>query len=91
MWQVLGRSSNPARTDQFTPIGQGIWLTATRRPKPSPLPPAFGLAFERYLIYLNVDPSQPLPASYLFSNEYSNADHDLTSLWRMMCSVIATL
>ncbi|MNJ45510.1 hypothetical protein D3C77_406080 [compost metagenome] len=56
-----------------------------------PLPPAFGQAFERYLLYLNIDPSQPLPALNLFPREDSVGAYDLRGLWRMICSIRGNL
>lgn len=92
MWQVLGSPSNPGRIDQFTRDGHGTWLEPhPKTASPVPLPSAFGQAFDRYLIYLNIDPGQPLPASYLFPNEHSTSGHDLRSLWRMMCSIRVSL
>ncbi|MGH8420174.1 MAG: integrase [Pseudomonas sp.] len=92
MWQVLGNPSNPGRVDQFTRNGQGIWLEAHPKNGSSvPLPPAFGRAFDRYLTYLNIDPRQPLPASFLFPYEHSTSAHALRSFWRMTCSIRESL
>lgn len=69
-----------------------IWLEAHPKNGSSvPLPPVFGRAFDRYLTYLNIDPRQPLPASFLFPNEHSTSAHALRSLWRMTCSIRESL
>ncbi|MGY4494862.1 integrase [Pseudomonas sp. TE3610] len=85
LWQVLGSPSNPGRIDQFTRDSQGTWLEPhPKTGSPAPLPPALAKAFDRYLVYLNIDSDQPLPASYLFPNERSSGAHDLRGLWRIM-------
>lgn len=92
MWQVLGARSSVGRVDQFKRNAQGIWLEGHFKNGTSvPLPPAFGQAFERYLLYLNIDPSQPLPALNLFPREDSVGAYDLRGLWRMICSIRGSL
>lgn len=92
MWQVLENSSNPGHVDQLTRDRHDTWLEPhPKTASPVRLPSSFGQAFDRYLTYLNIDPGQPLPASYLFPNEHSTSGHDLRSLWRMMCSIRVSL
>jgi hypothetical protein len=88
LWQVLGTDSNPGRIDQFRRDAHGTWLENHPTNGSSvPLPAAFGRAFERYLIHLNVDAMQPLPAAIIFPREDSVGGYGRKSLWRMTCSI----
>ncbi|MHC8354113.1 integrase [Pseudomonas sp. LB3P81] len=92
MWQVLGTASSPGRVNQFMRNSHGTWLES--HPKNAaavPLPPAFARVFDRYLIYLNIDSSQPLPASSLFPWENSLGAYDHKGLWRITCSIRESL
>ncbi|WP_323160429.1 integrase [Pseudomonas fluorescens] len=72
LWQVLGTASSPGLVDQFRRDTDGTWLESHPSNGSSvPLPAAFGRAFERYLIHLNIDARQPLPAAIMFPREDS--------------------
>lgn len=88
MWQVLGTASSPGRIDQFMRNERGNWLEShPKNGSAVPLPPAFSRTFDRYLVYLNIDASQPLPALSLFPREDSVGVHDLKGLWLITCSI----
>ncbi|RON51764.1 integrase [Pseudomonas frederiksbergensis] len=92
MWQVLGTASSPGRVDQFMRNSHGIWLESPPKNGAAvPLPPAFARAFDRYLIYLNIDSSQPLPASSLFPWENSLGAYHIKGLWRIICLIRESL
>lgn len=74
--------------DQFMRNERGNWLEIhPKNGSTVPLPPAFSRTFDRYLIYLNIDASQPLPALSLFPREDSVGVHDLKGLWLITCSI----
>ncbi len=86
MWQVLGTASSPGRIDQFMCNAWGDWLES--HPKNGyvvPMPREFSRTFDRYLVYLNIGSSQPLPALSLFPREDSLGVHDLKNLWLINC------
>jgi hypothetical protein len=88
MWQVLGTASSPGRIDQFIRNERGNWLeNHPRNGSAVPLPLAFSRTFDRYLVYLNIDASQPLPALSLFPRENSLGVYDLKGLWVITCSI----
>lgn len=88
LWQVLGTDSSPGRVDQFRLDTHGMWLESHPTNGSSvPLPGAFGRAFERHLIHLNIDAKQPLPAAILFPREDSVGGYGLKALWRMICLI----
>jgi len=88
MWQVLGTASSPGRVDQFIRNERGNWLeNHPRNGSAVPLPLAFSRTFDRYLVYPNIDASQPLPALSLFPRENSLGVYDLKGLWVITCSI----
>lgn len=92
MWQVLGTPSSPGRIDQFIRNEQGNWLEShPKKGSAVTLPPAFCRTFDRYLVYLNIDASQPLPALSLFPREDLPGAHDLKGLWVITCSIRESL
>lgn len=92
MWQVLGTLSSPGRVDQFMRNEHGHWLESNpRNGPPVLLPLAFSKTFDRYLVYLNIDASQPLPTLSLFPKENSLGAYDLRGLWRITCSIRESL
>lgn len=88
MWQVLGTASSPGRIDQFMRNERGNWLEShPRNGSVVPLPWAFSRTFDRYLVYLNIDSSQPLTALSLFPREDSLGVHDIKGLLLITCSI----
>ena len=92
LWQVLGTDSSPGRVDQFRRDPNGTWLESHPKDGSSvPLPSAFGKAFERYLMHLNIDAKQPLPAAIMFPREDSVGGYGVKSFWRIINNVRESL
>ncbi|WP_224788197.1 hypothetical protein [Pseudomonas fluorescens] len=92
MWNVLGTASSPGCLDQFTRGADGRWLEYHPKKRvPVPLSTEFDTVFDRYLLYLNIEPDQPPPASALFPKEDSIGAYDSKGLLRILTSVRQTL
>lgn len=88
LWQVLGTASSPGCVDQFWRDTHGTWLEShPKNGRHVPLPAAFGRAFERHLIHLNIDSRQPLPAAIMFPREDSVGGYDVKSFWCMIVKI----
>lgn len=88
LWSVVGTASSPGSVDQFTRGADGRWLEYDLKQRALvPLSPVFDGVFDRYLMYLNIDFGQPLPASSMFPREASHGAYDRKGLWRILNSV----